>query len=118
MEMNTPSRGEIWLCDLEPVRGHEQAGPSRTCLVVSANGLNQGDAGLVIICPLTKTHRNIPSHVKVTVNESKLNYDSHVQCEQVRSISVKRLQHKVGVQLPGHIIAKVEEKLKFLLSIR
>ncbi|MDJ0524356.1 MAG: type II toxin-antitoxin system PemK/MazF family toxin, partial [Microcystis sp. M53600_WE12] len=28
------TRGEIWLADLNPVRGHEQAG-KRPCLVIS-----------------------------------------------------------------------------------
>ncbi|MGB4437422.1 MAG: type II toxin-antitoxin system PemK/MazF family toxin, partial [Acetomicrobium sp.] len=32
--MAEPSRGEIWLVDLNPVRGHEQAG-RRPALVVS-----------------------------------------------------------------------------------
>jgi mRNA interferase MazF len=113
-----PSRGEVWLCDLNPTCGHEQAGHQRTCLVVSANGFNQGTSGLVIICPVTKVNRNIPFHVPVSTQESKLNFDSVIECDQVRSISVERLKNKVGVQLPGHIMVKVEERLKPLLNIR
>ena len=116
--MGNPSRGEVWLCNLEPVRGHEQAGEQRTCLVVSANAFNHGESGMIIICPITKTHRGIPFHVPVSTQESKLNFDSVIQCDQVRSIAVERLKNKVGVQLPGQIMAKVEERLKLLLSIR
>ncbi|WP_198471546.1 type II toxin-antitoxin system PemK/MazF family toxin [Acetomicrobium sp. S15 = DSM 107314] len=42
--MSEPSRGEIWLVDLNPLRGHEQAG-RRPSLVISVNGFNYGPAG-------------------------------------------------------------------------
>ncbi|WP_445242391.1 type II toxin-antitoxin system PemK/MazF family toxin [Microcoleus sp. S13_C5] len=36
-----PSRGDIWLIDLNPTRGREQAG-KRPCLVTSVDLLTQG----------------------------------------------------------------------------
>src|SRR5438128_11466126 len=53
-EMVAPIRGEVWLIDLNPVRGHEQAG-RRPALVVSDDLFNQGPAGLVIVLPITST---------------------------------------------------------------
>ncbi len=49
-------RGEIWEVDLDPRKGHEQGGV-RPCLVVSSDGLNRSRFGMVIICPITTTHR-------------------------------------------------------------
>ncbi len=49
-------RGEIWEVDLDPRRGHEQAGV-RPCLIVSTDGLNRSKFGTVIVCPLTTTYR-------------------------------------------------------------
>ena len=43
-----PSRGDIWLADLNPVRGHEQAG-KRPCLVMSVDLFNQGASGLTVV---------------------------------------------------------------------
>jgi mRNA-degrading endonuclease toxin of MazEF toxin-antitoxin module len=42
--MLTIIRGEIWLIDLNPIRGHEQAG-KRPCLVVSVDLFHQGASG-------------------------------------------------------------------------
>jgi mRNA interferase MazF len=49
-----PNRGEIWLADLNPTRGHEQAG-ARPVLIISTDPFNYGPAGLVFVLPLTKT---------------------------------------------------------------
>lgn len=46
------ARGEIWLVDLNPVRGHEQAG-KRPCLIISVDLFNQGTSGLVVVLPIT-----------------------------------------------------------------
>jgi mRNA-degrading endonuclease toxin of MazEF toxin-antitoxin module len=36
--MTKPSRGQIWFVDLNPIRGHEQAG-KRPCLVISVTDI-------------------------------------------------------------------------------
>ena len=63
-----PGRGEVWLVDVNPVRGHEQSG-RRPALVVSDDLFNRGPAGLVIVMPITSTVRTIPSHVRVSPPE-------------------------------------------------
>lgn len=40
---------EIWLADLDPTEGFEQAG-KRPVLIISGNAMNS-KSGLVIICP-------------------------------------------------------------------
>ena len=45
--MTTPLHGEVWLVDLNPTRGQEQAG-KRPVLVVSTNGFNKSPADLVV----------------------------------------------------------------------
>jgi mRNA-degrading endonuclease toxin of MazEF toxin-antitoxin module len=56
MERPKPLRGEIWMFDLNPKKGHEQQGV-RPCLIVSTDALNRSDFGTVIICPITTTER-------------------------------------------------------------
>jgi mRNA interferase MazF len=111
-------RGEIWLVDLNPTRGHEQAGPSRPCLVVSANELNLGPAGLVIVVPITKTARDNPFHISVSTIESGLSFDSAIMCDQVRAISKDRLIRPVGKRMTPNIMMTVEDRLKILFNIK
>lgn len=84
--MIEPSRGEIWLVNLDPTRGREQAG-SRPALIVSVDQFNHGAAQLVIVCPITSKDKKIPMHVKVFPPEANLETVSFIKCEDVRSIS-------------------------------
>jgi mRNA interferase MazF len=85
-----PRYGEVWLCELDPVRGHEQAG-RRPALVVSPDRFNQGPAGLVIVVPLTTRDRRVPLHVAIDPPEGGLRGRSFALCEMVRSIAIERL---------------------------
>jgi mRNA-degrading endonuclease toxin of MazEF toxin-antitoxin module len=51
-----PLRGQIWEFYLNPKRGREQRGV-RSCLIVSANALNESSFGTVIVCPITTRQR-------------------------------------------------------------
>ncbi|NPV48676.1 MAG: type II toxin-antitoxin system PemK/MazF family toxin [Armatimonadetes bacterium] len=54
------SRGDVWMVDFGPVRGHEQAG-TRPGLIVSSDPFNHGPPGLVIPMPITTRERGITS---------------------------------------------------------
>ena len=70
-----PSRGDIWLIDLNPTRGREQAS-KRSCLVTSVDLFNPGASGLVVVLPVTSKDKGIPWHVEV--NPQKEDLDSEV----------------------------------------
>lgn len=110
-----PHRGEIWLADLEPVRGHEQGG-RRPVLVVSVDLFNQGPAGLCIVLPITSRDRGIPSHVPMHPPEGGLTTRSVIQCEAIRSISSDRLVKRWGVVSPARM-GQVEDWLRPLLGL-
>ena len=113
--MAAPARGEIWLADLSPVRGHEQGG-ARPVLVVSADIYNAGPADLVVVLPLTGTHRNIPLHVQVRPPQGGLKSPSVILCDAVRSISRRRLINKWGAVSPA-VMETVCDRLRILLDI-
>lgn len=113
--MNAPARGEVWLADLDPTRGHEQAG-RRPVLVVSENLFNQGPAGLVIVLPMTTTLRGVPSHVPVSPPEGGVRKATAIHCEAVRSVSVGRLVVRWGAVGPLTMTA-VEDRLRILLRL-
>src|ERR1700686_4436956 len=90
-----PSRGDVWLADLNPVRGREQAG-MRPCLIVSVDLFNQSPADLVIVVPLTTRARGIRTHVPIDPPEGGVREKSFIKCEDVRSISSERLTSRWG----------------------
>ena len=101
--VHEPSRGEIWLADLNPIRGHEQAGV-RPVLVVSTNMFNHGPAGLVFVLPLTRTDRRIPAHIPIDPPEGGVRSRSFILCDALRSIAKDRLQRiPLGTIFPSSL---------------
>lgn len=113
--MAAPVRGEVWQADLDPTRGHEQAG-RRPCLVVSVDLFNQGPAGLVVVLPITSKAKGIPFHVEIAPPEAGLNMRSYIKCEDIRSIATERLVHRWGT-VSAQTFAAVEDRLRILLAL-
>jgi mRNA interferase MazF len=113
--MADPARGEVWLADLNPTRGHEQAG-LRPVLVFSQTLFNRGPAGLVVVLPLTSTLRDIPTHVPLSPPEGGLKTPSAILCDAIRSIAKERLVRKWGVVSPATMEA-VADRARILLDL-
>lgn len=113
--MTVISRGEVWLIDLNPVRGHEQAG-KRPCLVISVNLFNQGSSGLAVVLPITSKNKEIPFHVEINPPQAGLKMQSFIKCEDVRSISIERFDKKFGTVSEETLVA-VEERLRILMGL-
>ena len=113
--MVAPLRGDVWLADLHPTRGHEQAG-RRPVVVISVDLFNEGPAGLVVVLPMTSRLRAIPSWVEVHPPEGGVTRPSAILCEAVRSISTDRLVERWGVVTPA-TIAQIEDRLRILLDL-
>lgn len=109
------ARGEVWLADLNPVKGHEQAG-KRPCLIISVDLFNQGASGLVVVLPITSKDRGIPFHVELNPPEGGLKVRSFIKCEDVRSISIGRLEKRWGV-VSLETLAAVEDRLRILMGL-
>ncbi|UFP97018.1 type II toxin-antitoxin system PemK/MazF family toxin [Gloeobacter morelensis MG652769] len=105
----------MWLADLDPTRGREQAG-RRPCLVVSADPFNRGPAQLVVILFITSRDKGIPFHVGLEPPEGGVTVRSFIKCEDVRSISPQRLTDKWGAVRNETLLA-VEDRLRILLSL-
>ncbi|MEN6317506.1 MAG: type II toxin-antitoxin system PemK/MazF family toxin [Syntrophaceae bacterium] len=115
MTVNSPIRGEIWLVDLNPVRGHEQSG-RRPCLIVSVDIFNQSPAGLVIVLPITTKEKGIRSHVMFKPPESGIREPSFIKCEDVRSISTEQLIERWGM-VSSVTLSEVEDRLRILMGL-
>jgi len=113
--VTAPMRGEVWLADLSPTRGHEQTG-QRPVLVVSDDLFNRGPADLVIILPVTSTLRPILSHIRLVPPEGGLKNESAALCEAIRSIAKARLIRRLGAVGPARM-RLIEDALRILLRL-
>ena len=89
------NQGEIWLADLNPTKGSEQAG-IRPVVIVSGNMLNE-HLGIIIVIPLTTKVKNFKGNPVLTPNKSSgLKEESEMLVFHVRSVSKDRLTKKLG----------------------
>ncbi|MBN2023433.1 MAG: type II toxin-antitoxin system PemK/MazF family toxin [Pirellulales bacterium] len=103
------------MIDLDPARGHEQAG-HRPALVVSDDVFNSGPAGLVIVLPVTSKPKGVRTHVAVQPPEGGLRKPSFIKCEDVRSVAVERLGKRLGVASLATMEA-VAMRLRILMDL-
>lgn len=96
----------------EPI-GHE-AGFHRPALVVSDDPANR--FGLVTVCPIGRARRGYPTRVEIEPGSSGLDETSHVQGEQVRTISATRLVQRLG-RADLVVTHEVERVLRLLLRL-
>ena len=82
-------QGEIIAIDLDPIKGHEQAG-YRPALVVN-NVMHSKNSRMTLICPITNTNRKSIMHVKLT----KTATTGFVLCDQVRAVDLSSRKYKM-----------------------
>lgn len=88
-------RGEVWWVDLDPVIGSE-VGKRRPAIVVQ-NDLANRTSPTVTVVPLSSSVDAVyPFQVRVEAGEAGLNRPGKAQCEQIRTLSRKRLVERVG----------------------
>ena len=101
-------RGEIWLTDLEPIRGAE-ANKRRPVVIISNDHANrraeQLGRGVVTVVPLTSNvSRVLPFQVLLSGSDTGLDLSSKAQAEQVRSVDVSRLTTRLGQASPAAVL--------------
>jgi len=97
-------RGDILWADLNPARGHEQAG-LRPVVIISHDVFNER-SGTVIAMALTSQPQRAGFPLTLELTEADLPKQSWVKISQIRTLSVERLGEKTG-----HISAEVLAQL-------
>jgi mRNA interferase MazF len=110
-----PFRGDVWLIEFDPVRGHEQGG-TRPGVVVSTDVFNRGPAELHVVLPITRTFRRVRWRVEVQPPEGGLRETSYIKCEDVRSLSMDRFLTRWGT-LSQQTLTEVADRLRILLQL-
>lgn len=97
-----PEKGDFIILTFDPQAGHEQRG-RRPALVIS-NTLFNRHTGLAMVCPITKTFRNIPFHVAVPEDSSLAGY---IMVEQLKSVDSDRRRAQFVEKAPGFVLDEV-----------
>ncbi|MEI6314798.1 MAG: type II toxin-antitoxin system PemK/MazF family toxin [Syntrophus sp. (in: bacteria)] len=95
--VNDVHRGDIWIVDWSPGRGSEQTG-TRPAVVIQtdAANLNPLYPNTIVLTVSTKG-KAVPFHVAIDPSEKNgLKEKSYIKCEQVLTISKKRLVRRMG----------------------
>ena len=103
----------IFLTDLDPAVGSEQAG-TRPVIVVSAEFINQ-TLPIVSVLPLTgrKPGRKIyPTEVLLGRGIAGLPQESIVLAHQCRTISKRRLGRRYGTITDQHLISAIRDSMR------
>jgi mRNA interferase MazF len=113
-------RGEIFLVELDPVRGSESS-KTRPAIVVSSNAVNDSaehrGRGVVTVVPITANLRHVFAfQVLLPSDDTGLARDSKAQAEQVRSVSTERLVRRIGV-VGAERMSQVDDALRLHLSV-
>lgn len=95
-------RGDIFLVDLDPVVGSE-VGKTRPAVVLQ-NELANRTSPTVTVLPLSsKVDRVFPFQVLIPAGEGGLEHDSKALCEQIRTLSRRRLLQRLGSLSPERL---------------
>src|SRR3989344_4286865 len=103
-------RGDIVLVNLEPVKGSEQ-GKIRPALIIQNDVANEYSP-TTIIAPITpKVYtKEFPTNVNLSQKESKLEKDSTILLNQIRTIDKSRIIKKIS-SVDSTIIKKVDSAI-------
>lgn len=113
-------RGDIVIARLDPALGSEAA-KTRPVLIVgrdahTATSLALG-RGVVTVVPVTSNiDRVLSFQVLLPATATGLECDSKAQCEQIRSIDVRRLGRIAGLA-PQHLMTDVDRALRIHLAL-
>lgn len=109
-------RGDVVLCDLNPVIGTEQAG-IRPVAIIQIDRVNAVSPHTIIAPFTSKINRALlPSHVFVPVGVGGLSLDSVILCEQVRVIDKSRIIRKLG-HLDDFYLEELARALSIILGL-
>ena len=107
-------RGDILFADLNPVRGHEQAG-LRPVVILSQDVFNER-SGTVVAMALTSVPQKAAFPLTFELpDEAGLPKKSWVKISQIRTLSTQRVGKKIG-RLPPETLSLLVEGLNEIIA--
>lgn len=88
-------RGDVVWVNLDPVVGSE-VGKRRPAIVLQNQLANRSSATVTVIPVSSKVGRVYPFQVHLAAGEGGLRQESKALCEQIRTVSAKRIGERLG----------------------
>lgn len=109
-------RGEIFLVNLEPVKGSEQGG-IRPCLIIQNDNGNKYSP-VTIVASITSRvfEKEFPTNIFISKKDSGLSKDSTILLNQIKTVDKKRIIKKVGL-LDIYLMNRVDRAIKVSLGL-
>jgi mRNA interferase MazF len=98
-------RGDVFLVNLDPVIGSE-VGKARPAIVLQNDLANRTSPTVTVVPLSSKVDRVFPFQVLIPAGEGGLDRASKALCEQIRTLSTRRLGQHLGSLQPE----RLEEK--------
>jgi len=109
-------RGDILIANLEPIKGHEQGG-IRPVLVIQNNIYNQYSPVIIVAAITSKRFdKEYPTNIFISKDESRLDKDSNILLNQIRTIDKRRVIKKIS-SLNYEIMRRVDMAIKVCLGL-
>lgn len=102
-------QGEIYLCDLEPIAGHEQGG-KRPVLVISADAFN-ARTGLPVILPITTGGAFVKKIGFALELPAGMKTVGVIRCDQPRTLDVSARKGRYLETLDSATLAEALERV-------
>lgn len=97
-----PSRGDVFLVQLDPTRGSEIR-KTRPCLVVSPDELNH-HLRTTIVAPMTTAGQVYPFRIRCSFGGKR----GQVVLDQLRTVDRERLRKRLGAIAPSTLTAVLQ----------
>ena len=114
----TIQRGEIYLVNLNPVKGREQSG-HRPVLVLSIDSINRLPLVVTVVVGTKGANvpRNYPTNVRVSSQDSGLPMETVFLGFQIRSLDAKRFPKQAAGKLSSAKMQQVENAVRYCMGL-
>ncbi|HEX3044540.1 MAG TPA: type II toxin-antitoxin system PemK/MazF family toxin [Bacillota bacterium] len=110
-------RGDIFYANLNPVLGSEQGG-LRPVLIIQNDVGNMYSPTTIIAAITSKIKRaKLPTHIEISAARYRLEKDSVILLEQLRTIDRQRLKERIA-RLDDVTMLKVNEAIAISLGLK
>ncbi len=110
-----PKRGEVIRINLNPTQGREQMGEARPCIVLSHSQFNHSRGGMIIVSPITNTHK--PEVKTFVAIPEGFKIQGSIIAEQVRTLDLsQRWWRSTGEILPPKVVEQVIDILQVIIA--
>lgn len=110
-------RGDIYYANLNPVLGSEQGG-QRPVLIIQNDIGNTYSPTTIVAAITSKIKRaKLPTHIEISSSRYRLEKDSVILLEQIRTIDKQRLKEKID-HLDDEMMMQVNSAIEISIGLK